>query len=319
MFPLKKLMSDASRIIYGGMHLGGEWNNNPISIKDEKATHAILETCIECAINVIDLADIYTFGKAEAVIGRVLKKSPKLAEQLYIQSKVGIKLAPTYAVNQYDFSPEYVASAIDASLERLQIEKLDVLFLHRPDPLMEAQALAARLNHYWHEDKFTYLAVSNMHAGQMAMLEQYLDMPIIANQLEMSLLHHGFIEDGITTNSTMNSASFFPRGTLEYCMQKEIQLQAWGATAQGQFANLQHSDNCIANTARLLEELSEKYAVSSGALVLAWLMRHPASIQPLIGTTKPDRIRELSKATTVTLSRDDWYLILQTRRGAAVP
>lgn len=319
MLALQKHISDVSRLIYGGMHLGGGWNTNPISIKDEKATQHIIETCIECGINVIDLADIYTYGKAEKVVGKVLRKSPKLAEQLYIQSKVGIKLTPQSKVKQYDFSSDYVSSAIDASLTRLGMEKIDVLFLHRPDPLMELQPLVETLNQYWQEDRFGYLAVSNMHAGQIAMLEQHLDMPIVANQLEMSLLHHGFVEDSITTNMLSNSASGFPRGTLEYCMQRDVQLQAWGAAAQGQFTNKQHEDASIADTALLLEQLTEKYGVSANALVIAWLLRHPANIQPVIGSTKPERIKELSDALKVNMSRDDWYLILQARRGNEVP
>ncbi len=319
MIPLKKHISDTSQMIYGCMHLGGGWNSNPISIEDEKLTQQIIETCIDCGINVIDLADIYTFGKAESVVGKVLKKSPQLAEKIYIQSKVGIKLKPQHSISQYDFSPEYISSAIDASLSRLQVEKLDVLFLHRPDPLVEVTALSNTLNQYWQEDRFGYLAVSNMHAGQIAMLEQHLDMPIIANQLEMSLLHHGFVEDGITVNMAINSQSGFPRGTLEYCMQKGIQLQAWGAAARGQFTDTQHADGNIAKTANLLLELAEKYQVSAGALVIAWLMRHPANIQPVIGSLKPQRIRDLTQAKTVSMSRDDWYQILQTRRGADVP
>jgi predicted oxidoreductase len=144
-------------------------------------------------------------------------------------------------------------------------------------------------------------------------------MPIISNQLELSLAHADFVEDGITNNMADNAGVGFPRGTLEYCMQQKIQLQAWAPLAQGRFADLNADDNNIRQTAMLIEQLSKEYECSVSAIVLAWLMMHPANIQPVIGTTKQSRILEANEANQVSLSRLHWYQIFQTRRGRAVP
>ncbi|GLR71867.1 aldo/keto reductase [Agaribacter marinus] len=320
--PIHQHISHASRLIYGGMHLGGGWNKNPISKDDESNTQALLEACIEHGINTLDLADIYTFGKAEEVVGRVLKKVPALVDNLIIQSKLGIKLTHDAKVKQYDLSASWAEKGLDAILKRLGIEKLDILFLHRPDPLMEIESLSNTLNRNYEQDKFDYLAVSNMHAGQMAYIQSNVGMPMVANQLEMSLLASDFVEDAITVNMSINSDIGFPRGTLEYCQPQGIQLQAWASMAQGLFDPQNINDDVPANviaTRQLVGELAESYNTCASAIVLAWLMRHPAMIQPVIGTTKPERIAEAAQASKILLSRDDWYHLLEARRGQEVP
>ncbi|MFC3122281.1 aldo/keto reductase [Agaribacter flavus] len=320
--PIHKHIPHASRIVYGGMHLGGGWNKNPISKDDEIQAQDLLETALANGINTLDLADIYTFGKAEEVIGRVFKKAPHLIDKLIIQSKLGIKLTHDAKVKQYDLSASWAEKGLDAILKRLRIEKLDVLFLHRPDPLMEIESLATTLNKNYEHDKFEYLALSNMHAGQMAYIQSNVSMPVIANQLEMSLLASDFVEDAITVNMDINSQVGFPRGTIEYCLPQGIQLQAWASLAQGIFdpnhTNTEVTREII-DTRLLVGELAENYNTSPSAIVLAWLMRHPAMIQPVIGTTTPKRLVEAAEAGKILLSRDDWYHLLETRRGREVP
>jgi predicted oxidoreductase len=285
--PYHAFFPEASRLIFGTMNLGGGWNSNPLSKDDIKQAHELLETSLEHGINVIDLADIYTYGKAEQVVGKVFAQNKALREQFIVQSKIGIRL--------------------------------DVLFLHRPDPLMQVENMAGALNNLHKQDMFDFLSVSNMHAGQMAYIQSYVDMPMICNQLEMSLAHSSFIEDGMTNNMAINAQMGFPRGTLEYCMQHKIQLQAWGALAQGQFSDENAQDPNIANAAKLIKRLAEEYDCSNSAIVLAWLMTHPAQIQPVIGSTKPSRIAEAAQANKVSLSREHWYQILEARRGQSVP
>lgn len=316
--PYHQFFPEASRLILGTMNIGG-WNTNALSKQDIMHTQQLLETCLEISINVIDLADIYTFGKAETAIGKVFAAKKSLRQQFIVQSKVGIRLSPDVQVKHYDLSGKWVTEALYASLKRLGIESLDVLFLHRPDPLMQVGLLAQTLNNLHTQNTFDCLAVSNMHAGQMAYIQSHVDMPIICNQLEMSLAHAAFVEDGMTVNMAENAQQGFPRGTLEFCMQQEIQLQAWGAMAQGQFSDTQAKDINIRNTAMLIAQLAHEYNCSSSAIVLAWLMMHPANIQPVIGSTARDRIIEANQANQVTLSRTHWYQILQTRRGHEVP
>jgi len=317
--PINQYFVDASQLILGTMNLGGGWNNNPISKEDITQAHTLLEHCLSVGINVIDIADIYTFGKAESVIGEVFKQNRTLREQFIVQSKVGIKLTPTFEVKQYDLSGRWVTESLNASLKRLNIDYLDVLFLHRPDPLMQIKPLSETLSNLHKQDKFDFLAVSNMHAGQIALIQTHTDIPVIANQLEMSLLHSGFIEDGITTNMHDNAAFGFPRGTLEYCIQQNVQLQAWGAMAQGQFTQLDSEDKNIAATAKLIKPIAEQHDCHANAIVLAWLMMHPAQIQPVIGSTQTERITQAAKSTEIQLTREQWYQIFETRRGNEVP
>lgn len=317
--PFHHYFPEASRLIFGTMNLGGGWNKNPLSKADISQTQALLESCIELGINIIDLADIYTYGKSETAIGKVFASKKSLRKHFILQSKVGIKLSPDFALNHYNLSAQWVTEALYASLRRLGVDCLDVLFLHRPDPLMDVPQLGAALTNLHGQNAFDYLAVSNMHAGQMAYIQTHVDIPIVCNQLELGLGHPAFVEEGITTNMSANAELGFPRGTLEYCMQQGIQLQAWGALAQGQFTNTESGDINIRNTAKLVQDLAGEYACSVNAIVLAWLFKHPANIQAVVGTTNAKRLAQANQATQINLSRIHWYQILQMRRGQAVP
>lgn len=318
---INEYFPEASQLVYGCMNLGGGWNQNGYEAKDIKQAQEIIETCLSKGINTFDLADIYTFGKAESVVGEVLKQQPSLRSKMIIQSKVGIKLTPTHEVKSYDLSPEWIKSALESSLKRLQVEQLDILFLHRPDPLMDLDDSAEMLTKLHKQGKFKYLAVSNMHAAQIAWIQSALEFPIVANQIEMSLAHADFVEETITTNMKEGCKSGFPRGTLEFCEQQNIQLQAWGCLAQGKY-----SGNLPANaseaqiaTEKLVKQMSNRYSSNPNAILLAWLMKHPIGIQPVIGSTNIDRIIQCTQANKVTLSRDDWYRLFESARGHEVP
>ncbi len=319
--PIHDHYPQASQLVYGCMGLGGGWSDAPAEEKDVKEAQQIIETCLENKINVFDLADIYTFGKAEEVFGQVLKATPSLRKKMVLQTKVGIKLTPTHNVKQYDLSPEWITSALNSSLRRLQSENVDILFLHRPDPLMDLDDSAEALEKLHKQGKFSHLAVSNMHAGQIAWLQSAISVPIIANQLQMSLQHADFVEESITTNMKEGSQSGFPRGTMEFCEQQNIQLQAWSPLAQGIFTgnpSTNPSPTELATT-KLIGQLSNRYSSNPNAILLAWLLKHPFNIQPVIGTTNVGRIKECVQASKVGLSRDDWYLLFQTARGNEVP
>ncbi|MDT0629993.1 aldo/keto reductase [Alteromonas sp. W364] len=319
--PIHDYYPQASQLVYGCMNLGGGWNNNSVSDSDIKEATAIVETCLAHKINVFDLADIYTFGKSEEVFGQVLKSMPSLRKQMILQTKVGIKLTPTHEVKQYDLSPEWITKALNNSLKRLQSENVDILFLHRPDPLMDLDDTAEALNKLHKQGKFSHLAVSNMHAAQIAWLQSATTVPIIANQLQMSLEHADFVEETITTNMKEGCSSGFPRGTLEFCEQQNMQLQAWGSLAQGKYSGNSSDSPTEAElaTSKLVSQLANRYSSNANAIVLAWLMKHPVNIQPVIGTTNTDRIIECTKAGKVNLSREDWYLLFEKARGHEIP
>ncbi|MFW8590824.1 aldo/keto reductase [Glaciecola sp. 2405UD65-10] len=318
--PIHQYFPDAGQLILGTMHLGGGWNSNPVSGQDIDQAFDLVSRAIESGINVIDMADIYTFGKSEQTIGELFKRERSLRHHLILQSKVGIKLTPTFDVKQYDLSGDWISSSVNASIKRLHDNNLDILFLHRPDPLMQLDDTANALLKLHEQGKFEYLAVSNMHAGQIAWLQSALNIPIIANQLEMSLASSDFVEDGITTNMAQNAQNGFPRGTLEYCHQAGVQLQAWGAMAQGLYSSEgEHDDKNVMATRALVAKYAEEFGVDANAIVLAWLMQHPSNIQPVLGTTNPERLALATKALDVKLTREQWYLLFETRRGIEVP
>lgn len=309
----------ASRLIYGCMGLGGGWDQSPVSDADVKQAHEIIETALALNINVFDHADIYTFGKAETVFGKVLKQSPQLKEKMILQSKCAIRFEDSMGPKRYDFSADWITSSVEGILSRLHIEQLDILLLHRPDPLMELDEVATTLSRLQQDGKISHVGVSNMHGHQIGFLQSALSTPIVANQLEMSLGFRDWLEDGFTTNSAANRNSGYAPGTLEHCMMNKVQLQAWGSLAQGRYTGAGTQTKEDMATVALVEQLAKEYETAPEAIVLAWLMRHPANIQPVIGSTNVSRIRASEKANRVQLSREHWYMLLETARGQEMP
>lgn len=308
-------------IVYGCMGLGGGWNQNPVSAQDVQQAHAVVDTLLDQGINFIDHADIYTFGKAEVVFGKVLKERPELADQLVLQSKCGIRFEDHLGPGRYDFSKEWLESSVDGILERLGIQHLPILLLHRPDPLMSAEEVGDTLNKLKETGKVGGFGVSNMSAAQMDLIQQHLNTKLIANQMELSLSKLDWIDDGVMHNVGSDKSVSFPSGTIEYCIKQEVQLQAWGSLSQGLFTGRDNSDQSsnVQQTSAVVNELSHLYGVSKEAIVLAWLMKHPANVMPVIGTTNLDRIRACNEATSVNLSREHWYKLYVTSRGEVLP
>ncbi len=320
-FALQQYLPKASRLVYGCMGLGGGWNQNPVSQEDIKQASEITQTALNAGITVFDHADIYTFSKAEHVFGQVLKQTPSLRNQLYIQSKCGIRFEDEHNAGRYDFSAQWVRQSVEQSLQRLHCEQLDVLLLHRPDPLMQLNELAETINTLHQQGKIAHIGVSNMNTAQIAFLQSALSLPIVANQIEMSLAKTDWLDDSIGVNTPASAKVGFNTGLLEYCQMHDIQLQAWGCLAQGTFseAGLNAEDPRIQKTAYYVKQLAAEYQVSGEAIVLAFLLRHPANIQPVIGTTNTKRIDACAQATTVSLTREQWYNLYVFSRGKALP
>ncbi|HBF70269.1 MAG: aldo/keto reductase [Alteromonas sp.] len=310
---------EASRLIYGCMGLGGGWNDIAATNDDVKQAQSVIEKALELNITVFDHADIYTFGKAETVFGNVLRDSPALKEQMVLQSKCAIRFEDDMGPKRYDFSAKWISSSVEGILSRLHIEQLDILLLHRPDPLMELEEVAQTLALLQQQGKIKHVGVSNMHSHQMAYLQSALSTPIVANQLEMSLAFRDWLEDGVTTNSPANRHSGYAPGTLEYCMMNNVQLQAWGSLAQGKYTGAATQNEMEAATAALVNQLAAEYTTSPEAIVLAWLMRHPANIQPVLGTTNLSRLTACEQANRTHLSREHWYKLWETARGTEMP
>jgi len=319
---LEKHGIEASRLVMGCMGLGGGWNQNPITVDDVKQAHQVVDAALSIGINMFDHADIYTFGKAETVFGQVLKERKELRENLLLQSKCGIRFEEGPGrPGRYDFSSDYIYSSVDGILGRLGVEYIDFLLLHRPDPLMEPEVVAEVIRELKEAGKVRYFGVSNMSAAQIKLLQFYSDEPLIVNQLEMSLAKLDWLETGVLVNQNESRNAHFSEGTLEYCHLENIQIQAWGSLAQGLFSgrNIDAQSQAIKDTAALVQELAEQKQTSPEAIQLAWLMRHPAGIQPVLGTTQPERIQKCGEALKLTLTREEWYSLYVSSRGSRLP
>lgn len=322
LLPIQRSITSASRLVLGCMGLGGGWSKDPISAEHITQAHCAVDTALSVGISMFDHADIYAFGKAETVFGKVLKDKPGLREKILLQSKCGIRFPEDNGTPaRYDFSASYIINSVEGILRRLSTDYLDVLMLHRPDALMDADEVADAFRLLKTSGKVRHFGVSNMSAGQIRLLQSRYETPLVANQLEMSLQKTGWLETGVHVNQTAASNDIFPEGTLEFCQMENIQLQAWGSLAQGIYSGTatgQQSET-VQKTAALVKQLAEIKDTSTEAIVLAWLMKHPASIQPVIGTTSPARIHACSDAVNVTLSRDEWYSLYVSSRGIPLP
>lgn len=312
--------TSADRVIYGCMGLGGTWDPQPIGAADIAEAEAAVAAALESGITTFDHADIYRFGKAESVFGEVLARSPGLRERVTIQTKCGIRLPDGHRVGLYDLRGATILQHVEASLARLRTDVIDVLLLHRPDPLADPEDVAAALTSLHGQGLVRAFGVSNMGAPQIAALQADLDVPLVANQLEMSLHRNDWVEAGVLVNTTQAAGVGFPFGTIEYCRAHGIRLQAWGSLARGRYTGLQHTPT-EESTARLVATLAEVKGTSPETILLWWLQRHPARVQPVIGTARPDRIRACADAATrdPDLTYDEWYGLWVAARGAPLP
>ncbi|MEU8621641.1 aldo/keto reductase [Streptomyces sp. NPDC048623] len=314
---------DRDRVMLGCMGLGGAWNTEPHSPADVDAAEAVIQAALDSGITAFDHADIYRHGKAEAVFGEVLARTPGLRERITLQSKCGIRLADGDRPGLYDLRGPSIVRRVEESLTRLRTDVLDVLLLHRPDPLADPDEIAGALESLHRQGLVRRFGVSNMNGPQIARLQDRLDglgLPLVANQLEMSLLRRDWLEDGVLVNTPASAGVGFPAGTVEHCLRHGIALQAWGPLAQGRFTGRQETPEEHA-TAALVAELAEAKGTTPETVVLWWLRRHPARILPVVGTTSPDRIRACRDAalTDPRLDHEEWYRLWITARGAALP
>lgn len=313
---------DVSRIVYGCMGLCESWDGTPYTAEEVKHAIALTETALAQGINFFDHADIYARGNSEAVFGEVLKAMPGVRERIVLQTKCGIRFAGTPAEDspgRYDFSYEHIVQSVDGSLSRLGVEQIDLLLLHRPDPLMEPEEVARAFDAVRGAGKVRYFGVSNFSAAQVALLQEALDMPLVVNQLEISLLHHHLINEGVGINQTGYPYAA-TTGTLDYCRLHGLRVQAWTPVARGKIFDPPKDgpENAHA-VSEAIAALARAKDTSKEAIALGWLLRHPAGIQPVVGTSTIARLIDACQADAVSMSREEWYTLFTAARGKAVP
>ncbi|MBT2389766.1 aldo/keto reductase [Streptomyces sp. ISL-1] len=302
------------------MGLGGSWDTKPYGAQEIVQAEAVIEAALDSGITTFDHADIYRHGKAEAVFGEVLARAPHLRERIVVQTKCGIRLAEGDRPGIYDLRGETIIRRARESLNRLRTDFLDVLLLHRPDPLADPDDIAEALMSLHRQGMVRRFGVSNMGAAQIAHLQARLDVPLTANQLEMSLHQRDWLEAGVLVNTPAAATNGFPFGTIEFCRANGLRLQAWGALAQGRFTGRQATADEQA-TAQLVTSLAAAKGTTPETILLWWLQRHPARIAPVVGSTRPERIRACSDAAQrePDLSHEEWYDLWLTARGAPLP
>lgn len=312
-----------SRLVLGCMPFGGGWNRDPITRDDLRSAEQALDAALAIGISMVDHANIYTMGKAEETFGTILKGRPSLRERLVVQSKCGIRFGEGAVPGRFDFSKEHILEAVDGSLRRLQTDYLDILLLHRPDPLMEPDEVAAAFGQLKAAGKVRYFGVSNMDVGQMRFLQRALPDRLAVNQLEMSLARLDWLDQGVHVNQKAGVGVNFAEGLLEYCQTEGVQIQAWGPLAQGRFSGrpVENEPEPVQQTAALVGQLAAAKETTPEAIVLGWLMRHPAQIQPVIGTINPERIAACADAERQAqlMTREEWYTLYVSARGKPMP
>jgi predicted oxidoreductase len=265
-----------------------------------------LQTSLELGANFFDHADIYGGGDCETIFSQALKMSPTIREKLIIQSKCGIRQG------FFDFSKEHILTSVDNILSRLNTEYLDVLLLHRPDTLFEPEEVAAAFDHLKNSGKVRNFGVSNQNPMQIQLLQRYLHMPIVANQLQLSITNATMISQGFHVNMNDESATNRDGSVLDFCRLNDITIQPWSPFQYGFFEGVFIGNEKFPKLNQQLDEIAAKYNVSNTAIAVAWLLRHPAKFQPIIGTMNEGRLKECMKAIEITLTREEWYSIFRS-------
>lgn len=287
---------DASQIALGCMRM------DKLTVQEASR---VVHMALDQGITLFDHADIYGRGTSEEIFGKVLAENKGVRERIRIQTKCGIR------EGFYDLSKPYIISAVEDSLRRLQIDCIDVLLLHRPDALMETDEIADAFNHLLKSGKVRQFGVSNFNAAQLELLQSVCKIPLIVNQMQFGLMHAGMVRQGIETNTLFDGSIQRDCAVLDYCRMHNITVQAWSPLQYGFFeGNFVDNDN-FPTLNVVLERLSNQYGVSKSAIAIAWILRHPANIQAIIGTMNPQHLQETCDAFRVKLSKKEWYELYQ--------
>ena len=277
-----------------------------IKDKSVKEVEELVETALSVGINAFDLADIYGLGRCEELLGLVLKNRPDLREEMWIQSKCGIRIEEfTY----FDFSKEYILQSVDGILERLQVDYLDSLLLHRPDALMESDQVAEAFEILQKSGKVRDFGVSNQNPMMMELLKKDVKQPLAVNQLQLSAAFTPGFESGFYVNMEDSQAAMRDGSIFEYCKLHDVVIQAWSVLQFGYFKGNFVGNEKFQALNQVLDRLAIKYGVTSSTIAISWILRYPAKMQAIVGTTNPKHLIEASQATNFSLTRKEWYEI----------
>ncbi len=279
-----------------------------IAALSEKDAETLVQTAMDEGIDFFDHADIYAAGKSEEVFAKAVHMSPAVREKLILQTKCGI--CQTNGSNVcFDFSKKHILESVDGSLKRLHTDYVDVLLLHRPDALVEPEEVAEAFNILHSSGKVRYFGVSNQKPMQIELLNRYLNQKLVINQLQLSITNASMMSNGIYVNMENDGAVDRDGSILDYCRLKDITIQAWSPFQYGMFAGVFLNNEKFPELNQKIDELAKAKGVPNTAIAVAWILRHPAKIQPIVGTTNAARLKDICKASTIELTRQEWYEI----------
>lgn len=275
-------------------------------------TERLMRGAMEQGANFFDHADIYSDGESEAHFAKALGMNEDERERVILQSKCGIR------DGWYDFSREHILKAVEGSLRRLQTDYLDVLLLHRPDPLVEPGEVAEAFDILHEQGKVRWFGVSNQNPGFIRLLQKHLNQPLVANQLQFGLGHTGLIDQDIHVNMDDAASLSHDGGILNFCRLQDLTIQTWSPLLYGYFEGMIFDKEKFPQLNAELEKLAEKHGVTPTAIAFAWILRHPAGMQAVTGTTSQKHQAETLAAADIALSREEWYALYRAT-GISIP
>lgn len=272
-----------------------------ISNKSVDEVESLVKKAVDLGINFFDHADIYGAGKSEELFGEVLLRNPSLREKIIIQSKCGIRRG------YYDSSKEHIITSVENSLKRLKTSYLDVLLIHRPDTLMELEEISEAFKYLYDKGLVRYFGVSNMNQFQVELIERNIDFKLLFNQLQFSIVHSILIDEELNVNMKNNESINHGGSILDYSRLNNITIQAWSVLQASWEEGSFLGNPKYRELNEKLYELSLKYNVKPSAIAIAWILRHPAKMQAIVGTTSLDHLEEIAKANDFVLERKEYY------------
>ncbi|MCM3116273.1 aldo/keto reductase [Neobacillus sp. MER 74] len=274
-----------------------------INSLEKKESEHFIQSALEEGANFFDHADIYGGGVCEEIFADAIHMNADIRENIILQSKCGIRKG------MFDFSKEYILESVDGILKRLRTEYLDVLLLHRPDALVEPEEVAEAFDILETSGKVRHFGVSNQNPMQIKLLKKFVKQPLVANQLQLSITNATMISNGINVNMENESAINRDGSVLDYCRLNDITIQPWSPFQYGFFEGVFLGSEKFPELNQQIDEIAATYGVSSTTIAIAWLLRHPAHMQPVIGTMNIDRLKDCCKASDIQLTREEWYRI----------
>jgi predicted oxidoreductase len=271
---------------------------------DKPEAERFVQTALDIGANFFDHADVYGNGACEEIFSDAIHMNDAVREKIFLQSKCGIRRGVAF-----DFSKSHILKAVDGILKRLKTDYLDVLLLHRPDALVEPEEVAEAFDILHSSGKVHNFGVSNQNPMQIQLLQRFIKQPIVTNQLQLSITNANMISQGLHVNMLDDSSVNRDGSVLDFCRLNDITIQPWSPFQYGFFEGVFLDNDKFPELNAKINEIAAKYDVTNTTIAMAWLLRHPAKMQPVTGTMNIERLKDCAKAADIFLTREEWYEI----------